>query len=250
MKNLPEQIALRKSLSEERFKPYLVEAQKYFNAPAEANERALELYSWAAELAGMFHTQISYVEVATRNALSLELSNWSAARGHSKKWTRRNRDSDLYQIVNQPDIGRAIGLIKREKVRSYNPTHDDIIAKLTFSFWVNLVKDQKQPSDTVRQLLWEQSLNYAFSYSQDHDEHGRLDLEKTRRLTADQLSSVLTLRNRIAHHDNLLRVQYELLIHRIYAVLGRIGGENLTQSIDPAPLRAHIAVDPRNSWSC
>ena len=126
MKNLPEQIALRKSLSEERFKPYLVEAQKYFNAPAEANERALELYSWAAELAGMFHTQISYVEVATRNALSLELSNWSAARGHSKKWTRRNRDSDLYQIVNQPDIGRAIGLIKREKVRSYNPTHDDL----------------------------------------------------------------------------------------------------------------------------
>lgn len=198
----------------------------------------------------MFHTQISYVEVATRNALSLELSNWSAARGHSKKWTRRNRDSDLYQIVNQPDIGRAIGLIKREKVRSYNPTHDDIIAKLTFSFWVNLVKDQKQPSDTFRQLLWEQSLNYAFPYSQDHDEHGRLDLEKTRRLTADQLSSVLTLRNRIAHHDNLLRVQYELLIHRIYAVLGRIGGENLTQSIDPAPLRAHIAVDPRNSWSC
>lgn len=238
MKNLPQQIALRKSLSEERFKPYLNETQKYFNNPAEANEHALELYSWAAELAGMFHTQIIYVEAATRNALSVQLSNWSSSRSHSKKWTRRNRD----------DIGRAIGLIKREKMRTYNPTHDDIIAKLTFSFWVNLIKDQNQPSDLYRQLLWKQSLNQAFPYSQDNDENGHLDLEKTRHLTADQLSSILTLRNRIAHHDNLLRVQYELLIHRIYAVLGRIGGEELTGSIDPAPLRAHIAADPRNSW--
>ena len=248
MKNLPEQIALRKSLSEERFKPYLAEAQKCSRTPAEANERALELYSWAAELAGMFHTQISYVKVATRNAMSHKLSNWSIDRGHSKKWTRRNRDQNLNLIFGQSDIGRAIALVKREKVRAYNPTHDDIIAKLTFSFWVNLVKDQRQPSDNFRQLLWEESLNYAFPYSQDNDENGCLDLEKTRHLTADQLSSILTLRNRIAHHDNLLRVQYELLIHRIYAILGRIGGEDLTGSIDPAPLRAHIAEDPRKSW--
>lgn len=249
MNNLKEHIALRKSLSEVRFRPYLREAQKYFSRPEDSSEAAISLYVWSAELAGLFHTQISYVEVATRNAISRELSNWSEAQQHSKYWTRRNRQQDLNQLLGQEDIGRAIGLIKREKVNSYHPRHDDIVAKLSFSFWVNIVKDQNQPSDAFRKTLWENGLNLAFPYAQEKNEHGVLDLEKTRLLTANQLSSVLTLRNRIAHHDNILKVQHELLLHRIYALLGRIGGDDLTDSIDPRPVRAHISADPRKQWN-
>lgn len=248
--NLQEQIALRTSLSEERFAPYRHEAEKHFTSILEINERALELYCWAADLAGMFYTQILYVEVAARNAINRELTSWNAThRGGAKNWTRSDRrHSDLNHIINSHDIGKAISLIRREKLGTYHPKHPDIIAKLTFSFWVNLIKDQTQPSDSFRKRLWEEGLNKAFPYAQENNEQGQLDLEKTRRLVADQLSSILTLRNRIAHHDNLLGIDHELLIHRMYAILGRIGGENLTQSVDAAPLRAHLAKDPRKHW--
>lgn len=91
--------------------------------------------------------------------MSRELSNWSESQKRSRKWTQRNRSHELNQILDQVDIGRAIGLIKRGKIGKYSPTHDDIIAKLTFSFWVNLIKDQKTPADMFRRRLWEENLN-------------------------------------------------------------------------------------------
>lgn len=249
--NLKERIALRKSLSEQRFAPYLRETQGIFDDPRAQNEKAIELYIWSAQLAGLFHTQISYVEVAVRNALNRELSSWNASQpGCTKRWTRqRERHPNLGDIMDSHDIGRAVGLVKRSKVRTYHPTHDDVVAKLTLSFWVNLIKDSGQENqDRRRKFFWEQALHQAFPYAQENDEHGNLDLEKTRLLVADQLSSMLTLRNRVAHHDNLLQIRHLNHVHRMYALLGRVGGQDLVNSVDMSQVRAHIDKDPRLMW--
>jgi hypothetical protein len=76
------QRALGVLLSPARMAPYLAESKGDL-------ERAADLYLWATELAGALHAQISFVELAVRNAIDPHLGAWNVAKGGPPEWTNR-----------------------------------------------------------------------------------------------------------------------------------------------------------------
>ena len=260
----PQQQALIISLSPERFKPYLNEARQYFSDHDEINQKALELYEWATELAGLFQIQISYLEVALRNALSREISTWNNAQTGNSQWTRSNRETNLDQVINSRKIQQAIRETKNDKGQSYTPNQHDIIAKLTFGFWSSVINhEETDPTkfhwlnnaealakattnnnrNNCRDLLWASSLEKAFPHR-----NKSAVLANDRAQIAKQIHSIHQLRNRISHHDNILKVHYPKRLNEIYGLLGSIGGSELTEGSLFPPLREQIKTDPRKQW--
>lgn len=253
-----QQQALIDSLSPERFKPYLDEAKKHFSDPIEAQRKAIELYQWATELAGLFQVQISYLEVALRNAINKELRDWNNTHRRTPEWhDDTSRETSLDALIDNRNIGKAIKATKKDKGQSHSPTQPDIIAKLSFGFWVNLIKDEKTDRasfswlplhrrdsviannisrNRVRATLWTSCLHKAFPHQSD------------RQQITKQVSSIHQLRNRIAHHDNILKIHYIKRLNEIYGLLGSIGAEKLIASTYYAPLREHVKADPRLKW--
>lgn len=253
-----QQQALIDSLSPERFKPYLDEAKKHFSDPIEAQRKAIELYQWATELAGLFQVQISYLEVALRNAISRELRTWNHTHRNTPEWhVDTSRETSLDALIDNRNIGKAIKATKKDKGQSHSPNQPDIIAKLSFGFWVNLIKDEKTDCasfswlttdestrviarnasrNRVRATLWTSCLHQAFPYQSD------------RQQITKQVSSIHQLRNRIAHHDNILKIHYIKRLNEIYGLLHSIGGSSLVDSSYRPELRAKIKADPRLKW--
>lgn len=258
-----QQQALIDSLSPERFKPYLDEAKKHFSDPIEAQRKAIELYQWATELAGLFQIQISYLEIALRNAISRELRTWNHTQIGTERWDR-NREPTLDQLIDSRKIKQAANATKNDKGHSYSPTQHDIIAKLSFGFWVNFFKYEEtdptkfhwmNPTDALakvadnsnrnhlRYMLWTSSLEKAFPHrkktaspSTDRDQ------------ITQQIVSIHQLRNRISHHDNILNVIYKNRLNEINSLLHSIGDSSLVNSTYRPELRAKFKADPRLKW--
>ncbi len=260
----PEQQKLIESLTNERFKPYLDEAAGRFTDPIEAEDRALELYKWAMELAGLFHVQICYLEVALRNALSREIEAWNSSQIGASVWTSK-RETALDNVIDSRKIRKASNDTKKDKGQSYTPNYHDIIAKLTFGFWVNLLQDEetnpakyhwlspdklkqnlhdKRRRNNYRAQLWASCLEKSFPFRQRNE-----SLSADREQISKQVSSIHQLRNRISHHDNILKVRYGNRLHEILGLLGSIGGQKLVDESLFIPLREHIQADPRKRWN-
>lgn len=131
----------RKLLSEPRLQPYLLDADQDL-------EKAWAMYLWTNELAGALHALIALVEVAVRNALDRELSDWNAFRSGERAWTLHgNAEEPLYSLVKD-DLNKTRKAAKRaahfrasEHPRyGVDPTHDDVVAQLMFGTWVKLLR--------------------------------------------------------------------------------------------------------------
>ncbi|MDK8684621.1 hypothetical protein [Corynebacterium pseudodiphtheriticum] len=49
----------------------------YYTAAGNDTEKAVALYRWNTRLAGALHSQLSYFEVLTRNAMNNALQDWN-----------------------------------------------------------------------------------------------------------------------------------------------------------------------------
>ena len=126
--------------------------QTYMDAATGNPQRAAELYEWSNKLAGAWHSHIAYVEVAVRNAIDRQLCTWNASQvrpdgsRYSRDWTCPNGAADeIYAI-----IGRKISEARtsaaneaRRRPASHprhdtSPTHDDVVAQMTFGVWTRL----------------------------------------------------------------------------------------------------------------
>lgn len=235
--------------------------QTYMDAAAGTPQRAAELYEWSNKLAGAWHSHIAYVEVAVRNAIDRQLCTWNASQvrpdgsRYSRDWTCPNGAADeIYAI-----IGRKISEARtsatneaRRRPASHprhdtSPTHDDVVAQMTFGVWTRLVLHPPEFSDSRPQRtgckqrdLWEKCLHMTFPGAPTGDA-GRLK-------TGRQLEGIRRIRNRIAHHDNLLEIDN----------IARLNGSlTLLKYINPAfpdlvmahnTLRRVAKEDPRIYW--
>lgn len=272
-----EQAAFISSLTPQRFEPYLNKAKEHFDTPEEQEKKALELYIWASGLAGFYQTQILYLEVALRNALSHQLEIWNEAQpdeldaaGNTITFTREwtgERAGILRDIVNPNNIKTAIYTAKLEKewTPSYSPNHDDIISKLMFGFWSSLVTNEttdfrhisfngldtakreekrrdRRRRNRRRTKLWKDCLQHAFPHRDITK-----PLEAQRGEISRQIEQVRTIRNRTAHHDNILGLAYTSCANDIDSLLKSIGGADY-RPLNYVALQEHLDKDPRLKW--
>jgi hypothetical protein len=157
---------IRDALSSSRFAPYLVRVDGDLAA-------AIELYWWNVDVSAAFYMPLHCLEVALRNALHRQLI---VAFGQDDWWRVAPLQRKGPQLV--ADAQRKLA------DRGRPATADNVVAELSFGFWVSLV------SRSYDRDLWVPHLHKAFP----HYRGSRADLH-------DGLNTVLLFRNRIMHHE-------------------------------------------------
>lgn len=185
-------------LSRQRFEPYLVAAGGDAGA-------AVELEWWNLEVAAAFVVPLNRLELALRNAL------------HPVLCTRFRRSDWWYSAPLDENGRRKVAEAKRALVRLQGRPEvaDDLVAQLTFGFWISLV------SSTYHRTLWVPALHRVFP-------------GVARRELHEDLRNVLVLRNRIMHHEPIHHrhleadhaTVYRLLEHLSPAIVGELTGRD------------------------
>jgi hypothetical protein len=139
--NEAETAAILEAISPDRFRPYL-------HAAGYDQERALRLYLWNARLGEAFHTPIQAVEVALRNSISVALSavytpNW---------WDCKN----LFDLLDEERKADLITVLRRIRNRDLELYTGEVVAGLSFGFWVGILDGRYNPQ------IWSRQLRNAF----------------------------------------------------------------------------------------
>lgn len=163
----------------------------YLNAAGDL-ERALLLYDWNARLAGAFWEVIEGLEVIVRNAMHDALTS-----AFGSRWF-----DDSHRFDSRTDR-RVRSTIERvqERIGPKPIPAGLFVSESSFGLWMGLLEKGGKTSgggDALHQgTLWQPALVNAFP-------HGPRHQGKT--LTA--LQWPYQLRNRIAHHENLIRPKW------------------------------------------
>jgi len=163
--------ALRSSLSEARFGPYLNEAKG--NATY-----ALELYLYNSRLAKAFLFPLGIVEVTMRNAIDWVLMDQFGADWHLDASFR-----GILTVDGLSTLNKAISRV------GPGATKDQVVATLTFDFWSNMLRREYA-------ALWRTHLNRAFPNVKSVG--GRHEVQQLVR-------DINWFRNRVAHHEPIFR---------------------------------------------
>ena len=236
------QPALQVLLSAARMAPYLQASNGDLG-------RAADLYLWATELAGALHAQISFVELAVRNAVDPQLSAWNVSQSGHASWTNVGAaQGELYTILKN-DIKEARRRGERETAirapnhprHKANVTHDDMVAQLMFGSWVKILRPMSSTeSATKQQKLWKDQLHQGFPGA-DSSDAGRVTV-------GNQLDTLRYLRNRVAHHDNLLTVNVSNRLNAMLSALSKIDNDYSTLAMARSTVRRLTKEDPRKNW--
>lgn len=221
--------------------------QRYLDAADGDHQKAGELYLWATQLAGALHAQLSFVEVAMRNTLDPVLANWNSTQpGYGADWTAEHGAAPLLYGL----LKRSLALARKHAAnesqrrprsharRNAAITRDDVISQLTFGDWVKLIHDT---DGTARQArLWIDAVHGAFPHVPA--------TESERIRVGSQLETMRRLRNRVAHHDNLLNVNVRARLNESLSLLAKIDPDFPTIAAGRSTLRRLAREDPRLAW--
>lgn len=183
--------------------------QRYLDACSGDSLRALALYEWNLDLGAALLKDISYFEVALRNAYDRVLAVWNSGGRHwlfdddspvRKPLLRTTRSGEVRDVnaLNRRAIDAALPRGHRP------PRAGSVIAHLSFGFWAHLTDRAHE------RTLWIPYLRHAWP-----DGTSRSELDAKIRL-------INTVRNRIAHHEHLFDPSDSALepLH-----IGRLSGE-------------------------
>ncbi|MDO4258018.1 MAG: Abi family protein [Actinomycetaceae bacterium] len=245
MTHLQQTLSLSRALPPARFAPYL-------SASGMDQARAEDLYRWNARLSGAWHVHLGYIEIALRHALDQQLREWNAkqsdinGRPLTKDWTTENGTAPLlYNLIGTGlrEARKAAEKDSKSRPQSHSrhqlpPTHDDIVAQLTFGTWSRLLRlPGQRNANKQQQMLWQQCLALAFPNASS-DTAG---LEYVGR----QAEGLRRLRNRIAHHENLLAVDTHARLNGSLALLRQIDQQLPAIVMRDNMLRTLAREDPR-----
>ena len=227
-----------------RFAPYLRETHGDV-------EHARELYLWAAHLAGALFSTIAFVEVGLRNSMDRKLRAWNDQQGvdYGEDWALRKGAAPLlYDLVTHKSLASAQNFAseqsrlrpKTHPRRLATVTHDDVVSHFMFGTWVYLIKPRVWNQPQQCQQLWQECLSHAFPYA-DPSDAGRQRL-------ADQLDRVRKLRNRVAHHENLLYVDVRKRLRDMLGILALVDPQLPDLAMQSNRVRSLVRADPRRSW--
>jgi hypothetical protein len=166
--------AILTAISADRFKTYLA-------AAGYDQERAFRLYLWNAQLGEAFYMPLQAVEVGLRNAINTALSNV-----YTPNWWECKNLFDLLDEDRKGDLSTVLKRIRNRKLELYT---GQVVAGLSFGFWVGILDGRYNPS------IWGAQLRKAFPY---------LPSGRSRKSLHARARDVATLRNRISHHEPLI----------------------------------------------
>lgn len=170
--------------------------------------RAVDLYLCAAQLAGALHGQIAFVEIAVRNAINIELSAWSVKSGGVPEWSSAG-------VTVDP----LYSLLRRQLVDARNRAAQEMAERPS-----SHPRCGTPPShdDVVAQLMFGSWVKLV---------------EMLRRL-----------RNRVAHHDNLLQVDVRHRFNGMLSLLAKLDPTFPALAAARSSLRQLTKDDPRRDW--
>ncbi|WP_438469389.1 Abi family protein [Vibrio vulnificus] len=223
-----------KSLSSTRLSTY----QKP-NLCDTTQEQSLGLYVWNKQLSGLFYPVLQVLEIALRNAIynsyiehenqQIEATFPQAQWGVEKAKIDPFWFANIYTRTNNRTAFSQINKAKSDLMREGKAiTPDNLIAKLTFGFWVHMTDKNHRSSTTGATPiieLWPHLTRKVFPHALAHDGTA-LSINNI----SSKLFDVNLLRNRIAHHEpiwksddlfdaddaiNMIVNHYELLLKLI-----------------------------------
>lgn len=226
-------------LGEPHFAIYVEEAHFELGA-------AEDLYRWNLELAGAFHGPLANFEVVTRNAIDQALRAWNDSKVGTQVWAIEGQTADLlYDIIGRELrtarkwAKNASGLRPRDHPRrNADNTHDDIVAQLTMGNWAKILGASGQESDRIKAAqLWSEGVHKAFPAIDNSDEG--------RKVLANKYLRLAKLRNRISHHEQLLKVNSRSRINDLTTSLNGISAEVAAWAMRDSRIRKVAQRDPR-----
>jgi len=187
--------AVFSALSTERMSTYLVAANN-------DRDQALALYRWNTVLSGALYETLGIVEVVLRNAINDQFVHWcTQAHGHDRWFVavtapRIDRNGATIDPLLRDD--QSVDKIQRamhecatgRQIEASDLTPGMITSQLTFGFWTRLF--HKDNTD-----VWP-LFHRAFPH---HPDGAKVNLRTLHR----PLSQLGRIRNRVAHHEPLLR---------------------------------------------
>lgn len=190
-------------LSEPRFDRYLKSADGDVHA-------AITLYQWNIEVSAAFYVPLHWLEISLRNSLDQRLRRWF---GRDDWWHCAPLTDN-----GRRKVSRAEGNLVRSKGRGFSP--DDVVAELTFGFWVSLLSRVHDRS------FWVPVLHNAFPHYRG-----------ARNLLHGDFVRMLDFRNRVMHHEPIFYLDLEAYRQRSHRLLGYLSREvaEHVRSIDNVP---------------
>jgi hypothetical protein len=185
---------LLRVISEPRFAPYLVLANG-------DSELAKALYMWNTELCEAFFPSLQFLEVGVRNGIHRESMAYF---GRPDWW-----DAAPLHKAGKHSIDVAHNKAARHRATA---TPDDVVARLPFGFWASLL------SRRYDRALWVPALHRSFPY-----------YSGPRRMLQAELAPIVGFRNRVVHHEPVLKDELKDRHTTVYRLLGYLTPEILDE---------------------
>lgn len=181
-------------ITDVRFAPYREET-------AGDHERAVALYVWNARISAAMFETLHHVEVLLRNAIDEQFQPVDPSASPRVTWLEDE------SILNERSRQRVQETIRRVRREGHGATRGRVVAGLSFGFWRALF-------DRKNSALWVSHLHRAFPAGTGE-----------RSEVAALMSSLVPFRNRLAHHETIVRRPIETHYDELIA---------LARLIDPA----------------
>lgn len=180
--------ALLRGLSVERL-------TRYAELAPDMPSKQLELYAWNTALSESLYTPIQGLEVTARNYFHAKLCEQLG-----EEWYDNPKIQFAYSQA------RSLAQAKETLVKERKPINPgNLISQLSFGFWTGLLGSKYET------VLWRNGLYKAFTYKPSpflrKEAHHEFDL-------------IRLLRNRIAHHEPILRADLPCHHARMIKMIG------------------------------
>jgi hypothetical protein len=177
------------TMSQRRFDTYL-------HAAGYDRDRAIKLYLWNAKLGASFHIPIQTLEIGLRNRINHALSE-----EFGLNWWKNPKFSNIIDREREHDLSTVKARIIRKKL---NLETGQIVAGLSFGFWVGMLQPKYNP------MIWSKQLRTSFP---------KLPATESRQSLFKYCGKIANFRNRISHHEPLLRADAMGIYGEIMTVL-------------------------------
>jgi abortive infection bacteriophage resistance protein len=201
--------SITKSLSASRFATYQSSI-----LGGTSSEQCLGIYLWNKQLASVFLPALQVIEVSLRNAIYQSYIKYEEERIErnfsNPIWKEKKSQIDHSWFVTAftqqnnrvayQSIQTAINQLNKEKKPN---TPENIIAKLTFGFWVSMVKKDFDIQKKSYLALWPHLRSSVFPKALDTQTGFPLSINSI----GNELKEINKIRNRLSHHEPLWRDQ-------------------------------------------
>lgn len=170
---------------------------KYLEKTNENRQDAIHLYVWNTSISAAFYGPLQALEINLRNRINIQLSE-----KHGTEWIDISKSNiNFFHPDHVKRLQEAKEILKQKKSII---TPSDIVARLSFGFWVLLLAGHHE------EKLWRPTLRNVFPH---------ID---SRRKARQILTKMKNLRNRIAHHEPIFNLRLDNHYHLILEIIGYI----------------------------